>query len=153
MIVSDAASVIASLPICSPYAVAKAVDAGGSSCAGREDSSMPISAALLAAQASTTCHETLPNNAAEITATSCEGVRGRSRCGGTQHTEKEGSKEELKAPAAIGTGTCAAFKCQHVKQTSCCLQPAAYQQTVKNSFALGGLGLHTGEYGILLLQQ
>ncbi|KAL3153399.1 hypothetical protein ABBQ38_011737 [Trebouxia sp. C0009 RCD-2024] len=29
--------------------------------------------------------------------------------------------------------------------------PAAYQQTVKNSFALGGLGLHTGEYATVLV--
>ena len=28
------------------------------------------------------------------------------------------------------------------------MQPAAYQQTVKNSFTLGGLGLHSGEYGM-----
>ena len=33
--------------------------------------------------------------------------------------------------------------------TFCNLQPANFQQTVKKSFTLGGLGLHTGEYGML----
>ena len=31
-----------------------------------------------------------------------------------------------------------------------CLQPQSYQQTLKQSFLLGGVGLHTGEYGELL---
>ena len=31
-----------------------------------------------------------------------------------------------------------------------CLQPQSYQQTLKQSFLLGGVGLHTGEYGEFL---
>ena len=29
----------------------------------------------------------------------------------------------------------------------CAVQPAEYQQTLRKSFTLGGIGLHTGDYG------
>lgn len=32
-------------------------------------------------------------------------------------------------------------------RSSACLQPGQYQQTLKTSFTVGGLGLHSGEYG------
>ena len=46
---------------------------------------------------------------------------------------------------------CLSF-CLHQLLTcsSSCLQPQSYQQTLKQSFLLGGVGLHTGEYGELL---
>lgn len=46
---------------------------------------------------------------------------------------------------------CLSFSLQQLLTCSAsCLQPQSYQQTLKQSFLLGGVGLHTGEYGELL---